>query len=30
VTPVPKHVHAFDVESGERLNAAAIAAGATA
>lgn len=30
VTPLPQHVHAFDVESGERLNAAAIAAGATA
>jgi len=26
VTPVPKHVHAFDVESGDRLNAAPIAA----
>jgi len=29
VTPVPKHVHAFDVESGERLNSAPIAAATT-
>ncbi len=27
VTPVPKHVHVFDVESGDRLNAAPIGAG---
>ncbi|TXK19348.1 ABC transporter ATP-binding protein [Homoserinibacter sp. GY 40078] len=30
VTPVPQHVHVFDVESGERLNAAPIASKATA